>query len=130
MKQFNLQEYLENPSRPVVTREGKKVRIICTDKKSNTPYNGPILALVEDIKEGREYCYSYSSDGKVYESESNIDLFFALDKHTDYINLYHSHLGYFLGGEVYNTEELARKAAAEAGDAYIATIKAEWEEKL
>ena len=33
MKPFNLQEYLANPSRKVVTRDGRQVRIICTDAK-------------------------------------------------------------------------------------------------
>lgn len=34
MKQFNLDEYLANPSRKVVTRDGRNVRIRCTDRKS------------------------------------------------------------------------------------------------
>ena len=42
MKQFNLDEYLQNPSRKVVTRDGRKVRIVCTDKKGACP----IVALV------------------------------------------------------------------------------------
>ena len=33
MKQFSLKEYLANPSRKVVTRDGKNVRILCTDRK-------------------------------------------------------------------------------------------------
>lgn len=32
MKQFSLEKYLANPERKIVTREGKKVRIICTDR--------------------------------------------------------------------------------------------------
>ena len=44
MKQFNLEEYLKNPSRKVVTRDGRNVRIICTDKRGT---NFPIVALVE-----------------------------------------------------------------------------------
>ena len=43
MKAFNLQAYLENPQRKIVTRNGDKIRIICTDKKS-TGY--PIVALL------------------------------------------------------------------------------------
>ena len=31
MKQFSLEEYLANPSKKVVTRDGRNVRIICTD---------------------------------------------------------------------------------------------------
>ncbi len=129
MEQFSLEKYLANPERKIVTRDGRPVRIICTDRKSNISYDGPILALVEDIKEGREYCYSYSSNGKVYESESEDDLFFAPEKHTDYINLYRNEFGYFLGGREYNTEEEAKKVGARVGDnSYITTIKAEWEE--
>ena len=44
MKQFNLDEYLKNPSRKVVTRDGKNVRIVCTDKKGN---DYPVVALIE-----------------------------------------------------------------------------------
>ena len=31
--QFNLEEYLANPNRKVMTRNGDPVRIICTDRK-------------------------------------------------------------------------------------------------
>ncbi len=31
MEQFNLEEYLKNSNRKVVTRDGKSVRIVCTD---------------------------------------------------------------------------------------------------
>lgn len=33
MKPFNLEEYLANPSKKVVTRKGLDVRIVCTDVK-------------------------------------------------------------------------------------------------
>lgn len=42
MKQFNLDEYLKNPNRKIVTRDGRAVRIICIDKKSDA---WPIVAL-------------------------------------------------------------------------------------
>ena len=31
MKQFNLEEYLKNPSRKVITRDGREARIMCTE---------------------------------------------------------------------------------------------------
>ena len=34
MKQFNLEEYLKNPSRKVITRDGREARIICTEGKT------------------------------------------------------------------------------------------------
>lgn len=45
MKQFSLNEYLANPSRKVVTRDGHSVRIICTD--ANRFF--PIVALIEEM---------------------------------------------------------------------------------
>ena len=44
MKPFNLEKYLANPTRKVVTREGKPARIICTNVKGSS-YS--VLALVD-----------------------------------------------------------------------------------
>lgn len=38
MKQFNLEEYLKNPKRKVVTRDGRDVRVICTDRKTKAMF--------------------------------------------------------------------------------------------
>ena len=43
MKQFSLEEFKKNPNRKVVTRDGKQVRIICTDADRKNP----IVALVK-----------------------------------------------------------------------------------
>lgn len=42
MKEFSLEEYLKNPNRKIVTRDGRDVRIICTDRRGG---DHPILAL-------------------------------------------------------------------------------------
>ena len=121
MKAFSLEEYLKNPSRKVVTREGKKVRIICTDARGNYP----IVALIE------EGCYdnalSYTKDGELYVGESNVyDLFFAPEKHEGWVNIYRaSASGNMSAGHIFNTEEDA-KHNADIDD--IATVKIEWEE--
>ena len=44
MEKFNLEKYLANPSRKVVTRNGRNVRIVCTDRNIN---NFPIVALIQ-----------------------------------------------------------------------------------
>lgn len=53
MKPFNLKEYLENPYRKVVTRDGRTVRIICTNGKLFSPrVDGtiyPVVALVKKV---------------------------------------------------------------------------------
>ena len=123
MKPFNLEEYLKNPNREIVTRDGRKVRILCTDRKGDTP----IIALVNDANDGQEYGYAFYSDGKFFrDGGDELDLFFAPTKHTDYINLYRDESVYFLGA-VYTSEEYA-KNIARGNDQYITTIKVEWEE--
>lgn len=125
MKEFSLEEYLKNPDREVVTRDGRKVRIICTDRKGDTP----IIALIHNENEGQEFGCAFYSDGKYFiDKDDEFDLFFVPEKHTDYINLYRNEFGYFLGGGEYSTEDEAKKVAARAVDTYITTIKAEWEE--
>lgn len=125
MKQFSLEKYLANPERNIVTREGKKVRIICTDRLGSI--TKPVVALVTSPN-GNENIKSYWANGiETAGSEGKDDLFFAPSKHTDYINLYHNENGYYLGGTVFSSEEKAKGVAAEI-EYYLTTIKAEWEE--
>ena len=120
MKPFNLEEYLKNPSRKVVTRNGRNVRIICTDKKGT---NFPIVALVE-CEDKEETCY-YTPKGywNSFEEESDIDLFFAPEKHEGWVNVYRD-FDDMMCGSVFATEEDAKCNAKTA----IATVRIEWEE--
>lgn len=124
MKAFNLKEYHENPSRKVVTRDGRPVRIICTDRTGSNAK--PIVALIT-LPNGDEVIKTFWDNGiETAGSEDKNDLFFAPSKHTDYINLYRDESVYFLGA-VYTSEEYA-KNIAKGNDQYITTIKIEWEE--
>jgi len=65
-----------DPSKPVQTRDGRKARIICTDRKHP---DGPIVALIEYPESsphaGDETYRSYYADGRYYPSvESPTDL--------------------------------------------------------
>ena len=123
MKRFNLEEYLANSSKKVITRDGRKVRIICTDRKSKNDY--PIIALVEGF-EGEEDFFCYPRDGK-WSSCKNIDLFFAPEKHEGWTPVYRSSVGKISFGCAYPT----KKEAEEAGKCnvyYLTTTKVEWEE--
>ena len=119
MKQFNLQEYLANPSRQVVTRDGRKVTIHCTN------YQGffPVIAEIEGLNTSMAFSISgvYGHiQGSVY------DLFFAPEKHEGYVNVYRNVVyNETYCGKIYASKEEARKMA-DAG--CIATIKIEWEE--
>ena len=64
MKPFNLEEYLKNPSRKVITRDGRKARIICTDAKGGYP----VIGLVE-IYKGTESALEFSKCGAFYSTE-------------------------------------------------------------
>lgn len=122
MKPFNLEEYLANPSRKVVTREGKPVRIICTDVKGAS-YS--VLALVD--KGDYEGPTLYTKKGEYnLGTECSYDLFFAPEKHEGWINLYKSGIGWSLGASIWQTEEEAKKWVGAAD--YATTIKIEWEE--
>ena len=124
MKQFNLQEYLAHPERKVVTRDGRKARIVCTDRAGLNVK--PIVALIT-LPNDDEVIKTFWDNGiETAGSEDKNDLFFAPTKYTDYINLYRNGGSYFLGGGVYTSEENAKIIAA-GDDRYITTIKVEWE---
>lgn len=127
MEQFSLEKYLDNPSRKVVTRNGRNARIICTDRKNHS-VGYPIVALVEN-DEDNESIESYTTDGNWWGKglKGNFDLFFAQEKKVGWMNLYNKDFGLVKGGEVYNSEEAAKKIAAGDED-YITTIKVEWED--
>ena len=123
MKQFNLEEYLKNPSKKVVTRDGRSVRIICTNRLDE---NYPVIALVND--EYNEKCYSYSEFGKFENRDCELDLFFAPEKKEGWLNLYKDGNGRVAIGTVYPIEsEESAKMASEDKD-YVATCKITWEE--
>ena len=116
MKHFNLEEYLKNPSRKVVTRSGNNARIICTDVKN--VYS--VVALIAEDKDER--VETYLKDGRYIESrQSSDDLFFAPEKHEGWVNIYpQGRLGGLYGS--------AEKAKQNADSALIAIVKIEWEE--
>ena len=123
MKQFNLDEYLANPSRKVVTGDGRNVRIICTDSKIR---NYPIIALVEEPSRF-ENLFSYTEGGQMvsYEPLKKYDLFFAPEKHEGWVNIYRdSKIDELCCRYIFPSEEEAKRAASDS----IATAKIEWEE--
>ena len=125
MKQFNLEEYLKNPSKNVVTRMGRKVRIICTDREDSIY---PIIALIKDDKRESEILVTYTKDGIPAEyNEAYYTLFFAPEKKSAWINLYKMNSIISPGPRVYNTKEEAESAAGDKSY-YISTIKIEWDE--
>lgn len=124
MKQFDLQEYLKNPDKKIITRDGRSVRIICTDRKSD---NFPIVGLVKGIQQ--ENIGGYTKDGEYSHGiESSCDLFFAPEKIIGWINLYKDKDDIVTDKFIFHSKEDARIQRDIHKDSYIATIKIEWEE--
>ena len=122
MKEFNLNEYLKNPNQKVVTRDGREVRIICTDAKGDEP----IIALVYNNIRDEENVYTYNRDGYFYgNNDSCLDLFFATVKKEGWVNVYKNEDVVFLSEKIYKSEEDAKEYKSPD---YITTIKIEWEE--
>ena len=128
MEQFNLEKYLKNPSRKVITRDGRNARIICTDKKG---FEYPIVALIENKLEGLEGVLNYTKDGEYTANRlSNSDLFFAPEKHEGWINIFKgtfANANAYLGeSRIYSSKEIAESEGRSYSN-YLSTIKIEWE---
>ena len=121
MKQFNLKEYLENPLRKVVTRDGRNVTIHCT----NFDGFSPVIAQTEG------FCVSlaFHKDGKYFTiKDSDFDLFFAPEKHEGWVNVFKSiSNGNYMGTLIFKSKEEAEKDVKDFSNC-IATVKIEWEE--
>lgn len=125
MKQFSVEEYQKNPNRKVITRDGRSVRIVCTDVMGAIY---PVLAVYKKDPT-HEYWNSYTTDGKLYtEIDTDCDLFFAPEKKKGWVNLYKFNSVTIPGTKVYDTEEEAKFEIGNKFENYISTKKIEWEE--
>ena len=123
MKQFNLGEYLKNPSRKVVTRDGRNVRVLCTNAKGDYP----IVALIATLDGSIEFVCKFKKDGHFLDNDdnnSNLDLFFVPEKHERWVNLYKENDNIYASMDTFKTKE---KAEALSCSSCIATVKVEWE---
>lgn len=121
---FNLKEYLKNPSRKVVTRDGRNVRIICTDKRGDYP----VVALIGIQDNGDESLDAFTENGcwALSGKESVDDLFFAPEKHEGWVNIYKYGEDKYITSEVVYTKK--EDAIMGKNKSYLTTIKIEWEE--
>lgn len=126
MKQFNLEEYKKNPNRKVITRDGRNVRIVCTDVMGDIY---PVIAVYKKDPT-HESCNSYTIDGKLYtEGDSRADLFFVPEKKEGWINLLRSSCGEVFISSTYPYEdEKTAKWEASNRSNVVATCKITWEE--
>ena len=122
MKEFSLEEYLKNPNREVVTRDGRNVRIICTD------FDNPDFPVIGEIK-GNKWPLGFTTNGEAIKGRPlACDLFFAPEKHEGWIiiNKYPDGVR-DTNGIIYHTKSDIPDIPI-VGVKRIATIKIEWEE--
>lgn len=121
MKPFNIKEYLENPNREVVTREGKPVRILCTDLDDN---DYPVAAAIRNRHTDKFTAGGLFQAGR----ETKYDLFFY-SKKIEAWTLFVKCVGNFVLGSIfYDTIEEARRVQESDPDRYGPIVKVEWEE--
>lgn len=126
MKPFNLEE--AKAGKPVCTRDGKPVRIICWDAKGDNP----IVALMEDGK--GESTIRRPVNGLYYRdemAEMPRDLMMATIQHTKWVNIYKSdNFDHIDGAEriIWDTKEKAVENAFTPSGNWIGAFPVVWEE--
>ena len=117
LKPFDLEA--AKAGKPVCTRDGRKARLICFDKKGAYP----IVALVNDYNE-EEYIKNYDEFGKKFiGGETSDDLMMLPEKKEGWVNVYK---GGLLDTKSYPTKKEAFDKACPEG--YVDTINISWEE--
>ena len=131
IKPFNLEA--ARSGKPVCTRDGRRVRIICFDLK-NGEY--PIVAAIEN--DSSETLLSYTINGEIVKGnyEWDKDLMMLPEKKEGWINIYNADTTfYYVDGRVFETKDKAVKEAKEEvtngqreKNEYVDTVKICWEE--
>ena len=121
LKPFDLEAAKQG--KPVCTRDGRKARIICFDRKDNTP----IVALIERV-DGIEILQCFYNDGKCFhDSTSDNDLMMLPEKKEGWVNVYKGIDGVTFSKHPYTSkDEAIKKSGILFGR--IDTIKVSWEE--
>ena len=126
LKPFSLEA--AEAGKPVCTRGGRKVRIICFDAKG---MHQPIIALITQDN-GVEYIETYYSNGRFNDdsnSQSDNDLMMLPEKKEGWVNVYREESNNnerLIGQTIYKTRKDAFDNACPKG--YITTTKINWEE--
>lgn len=130
MRPFNLDEYLKNPNKKIVTRDKRNARIICTNKKSMQGYT--VVALIDNSEtsyKDTEGAAIYTSEGRfndVYTDRN--DLFFASEKREVWVNIYKYDGRFIVDERTCNTKEEALNNKDTTMN-YVGTFKLEFEEE-
>ena len=138
LKPFDLKA--AKAGKTVCTRDGRKARIICFDRKGDMSITALITnkAIDNDNKVSEiEEVHFYYENGSCNEyQEYRYDLMMLPEKKEGWINIYNADTTfYYVDGRVFDTKDEAVKEAKEEiekeqreKNEYIDTIRVEWEE--
>lgn len=131
MKKFDLESALKGE--PVITKDGRPARIICTDAKGKYPIIA-LLSKKRDNGEIIEYVSCYTLEGNFQIGcNSELDLQMANVKKKSYTNIWEGENGKRYAEGVFSTRGEAEKQKIltlilNHNIVYITTIEIEWEE--
>ena len=124
MKPFSIKEHLEHPDWEVVTREGRPVRILCTDLDDN---DYPVAAVVENF-----HVDKYRADGLFqFGQNTKYDLFFANEKGERWGIISKLPLtdSFELFPEIFATKKEAERVLEDNPGIKCSIVKIEWEDE-
>ena len=131
LKPFDIQKAREG--KPVCTRDGRKARILCFDRKGYNMF--PIVALIMNgDRESDIYTYRPNGTWDNSGNESDKDLMMLPEKEEGWVNIYKSDNGTYYTGAIFNekNDALVNTAEIEITTGIprdcIDTVKIEWEE--
>ena len=104
----------------VVTKTGRPVRILCTDRKES---DYPIVALVED-EEGYETAEGYTLEGR-YDIEYGLDMDLCLEVEDDYLTASDlSEFEFVLGKKMYGSDVFMKMIESENQEILSKVVRA------
>ena len=125
MKPFDYNEAKQG--KPVCTRDGCKVRILCWDFEGGITIPHPIIALIRT--KGQDMVNYYTIEGKSLLPHSEYDLFMdTIVKLEGYVNVFDFAGKPAVFSQVYATEQKAKEIGEKNSRYYVGTAKIVMEE--
>ena len=122
MKPFNLEQ--AKAGKPVVTRTGRPVRILCWDAKGSDP----IVGLIE--LDFTSFACNYNENGIFREGvESEQDLFMKSEPKEGWVGIMKAVSGRLITTDIYSTKEHFDDVFCDRDpSSWVDVIKVEWQE--
>ena len=126
LKPFDIQK--AKAGKPVCTRDGRKARIICFDRKSHYPIIALVETFVKEYNSVREDSYYYTINGRAIdiENESKDDLMMLSEKKEGWVNVHKGLVCTSVYPRIYKSREEAVSDNTTVNR--IDTVKISWEE--